>query len=123
MKDPETYLTARGVALASHAGGTKPARIDAAHRVRLNYEFFYFADDKERARFAKDPVATCGLLTDPVRRTRFHPTPASPHAEHAGIQFYFESTATLKAFAAMPDSFLLPRLRMQTLMPPAAPAK
>ena len=122
MRDPETYLTARGIALLDHLDAKKSAQVDSLHRVRLNYEFYFFADEEERAGFVRDPIAACGLLTDPVSRTRFRPTPQSPRTEHAGIPFYFESAANLHAFAAMPDSFLLPRPRMQPLAP-APPAK
>ena len=123
MKDPETYLTSRGITLHDPVDAAQPARLDSLHRARVNYEFYFFASDKARARFAKDPVGTCGLLTDPVSRVRFRPTPTSPHAEYAGIPFYFESPATRQAFAAMPDSFLLPRLNMQALAPKASPVK
>ena len=123
MKDPETYLTSRGITLQDPVDAAQPARIDSLHGARVNYEFYFFATEKERARFAKDPVGTCGLLTDPVSRVRFRPTPTSPHATHAGIRFYFDSPANLQAFAAMPDSFLVPRLRMQALAPKVTPAK
>ena len=121
MKDPSPFLTARGIALRSWFDPAKPAHLDSLHCARVNWEFYYFADRAERQRFAAAPASFCSLVTDPVSRKRFRPKPKSPHMQHTGVPFYFESAQNLKDFAAMPDSFATPRYRMRDLgMPPPA---
>ena len=112
MQDPQTYLVSRGIKLSSFFDASRPAKVDSLHQERVNWEFYFFADEAERARFAKAPAQNCGLVTDPVSRKRFKPKSKSPHAQHEGTPFYFESDENLKLFAAMPDSFEVPPRRM-----------
>ena len=122
MKDPTTYLVARGITLRSWFDPSKSARLDSLHCARVNWEFYYFAAPAERQRFAATPAAYCSLVTDPVSRMRFRPTAKSPHTQHGGVPYYFQSTENLKMFAGMPDSFDTPKYRMRDLgmQPPAA---
>ena len=39
--------------------------------------------------FLTDPVASCGLLTDPVSKRRFRPQRGSPRATHDGVMYLF----------------------------------
>jgi len=119
VKDPQTYLVSRGIKLSSFFDVSRPAKIDSLHQQRVNWEYYFFADEAERARFAKAPVQHCGLVTDPVSRKRFQPKSKSPQAQHEGTPFYFESEANLKLFAATPDSFEVPPKRRMS-PPPAA---
>ena len=112
MEDPEPYLEARGVELTSFFDPTRPAVVDPDHRARVNYELYYFADQKERDRFEADPLAYCGPLTDPVTHRRFTPRRNAPRTDHNGQLFVFESSVSQGVFAAMPDSFALPRFKM-----------
>ncbi len=112
MEDPEPYLEARGIAVRSFFDPTRPAVVDPDHRARVNYELYYFADQDERARFEKDPLAYCGPVTDPVTHRRFEPERKSPRIDHNGQPFFFESSVSHSVFAAMPDSFALPRFKM-----------
>lgn len=105
MKDPETFLTSRGIEVMCLLNPGRPAVLDAEHRAALNHEIYYFSDLEARKRFMKDPLWYCGLLTDPVSRVRFRPTKKSPHTEYNGRPFYFATDSTLAAFRAMPDSF------------------
>lgn len=115
MQDPEVYLKARGIELASWIDEKRPAVLDASHRARVNHELFFFADEVELKRFKKNPLKHCGVVTDPVNRKRFRPTPSSPRLEYQEQPFYFESEATLEQFAAMPDSFATPRFKMKKM--------
>lgn len=112
MKDPETYLVARGVALQDFFDPARTALLDSKYRTQVNWEFYFFADAKELSRFQADPGRHCGTVTDPVSRMRFRPAAASTRTEHAGHPYFFESEANLALFAATPDSFAVPRPRM-----------
>ena len=105
MQDPERYLTARGVKLPSALDPARPARLEPAYRVRVNYEIFYFADSTQLRRFQANPLRSCGLLTDPVSRARFRPSPRSPRTTFKGRPYFFQSREDLEVFSAMPDSF------------------
>ena len=94
---------------------TKLAVLDESHRVFVNYESFFFADDAERKRFLDDPVTWCGWLTDPVTLLRFRPDKGARAVERAGRLFYFSSDSTRAAFAAQPDSFVIPRTAMMPM--------
>lgn len=112
MQDPETYLGALGVELVSFLDESRHAILDSAHRSRVNWEVFFFADQAEKQEFDRHPERYCGPVTDPVNRVRFHPHEGSPRLMHAGQPFLFSSDSTRALFAALPDSFALPRLGM-----------
>lgn len=81
-------------------------------RTQVNYEFYYFADEEGKKRFAADPLRWCGTVTDPISRNRFRPTQESARTEHAGVSFFFESRETQSQFAAHPDSFSVMQQQM-----------
>lgn len=112
MQDPETYLLAREIPVQSYFDDTRPAILDPEHRVRVNYELYFFSEEAERERFLEDPLRHCGLVTDPVTHTRFRPDSDSPRIDHAGQPFFFESGMSRMIFASMPDSFIVPRFKM-----------
>ena len=112
VEDPATYLTALGIAVPSALDSTRAAVLDAAHRSRVNWENYYFADDESKARFDADPAAFVGILTDPVSRKRFRVDPASPRLDHGGNPWFFTSDSTRALFAAQPDSFPITKARM-----------
>jgi YHS domain-containing protein len=76
-----------------------------AHRAAVNYEIYYFADLKDKARFEKDILRHCGVVTDPILRTRFRPSFLSPHEDYMGRRYYFLTDGARAEFAAQPDSF------------------
>lgn len=112
MQDVPASLRRKGVTLQDYLDARKPAVIDAEHCVRLNYEAFFFADAWERERFLSDPVLYCGLLTDPISRRRFRPTPASPRIGHGEVTYYFESDEHRLVFEQDPEAHRLPGWRM-----------
>lgn len=112
MQDVPEFVRRKGLAFQDYLDQRRPAVIDAAHCVRLNYEAFFFADAWERERFLSDPVAYCGLLTDPVSRSRFRPAEDSPRLEHAGVTYYFESAGNRARFEDDPETFSLPGWKM-----------
>jgi YHS domain-containing protein len=63
---------------------------------RVNWEVYFFSDAVAKARFDAESLTYCGLVTDPVTKTRFRPDAGSPTAEYNSRLYYFmnESTAT-----------------------------
>ena len=112
MQDPEPYLEARGIEVRSLFDDTRAAILDVDHRTRVNYELFYFADEAEVARFRAAPLVHCGIVTDPVTYKRFRPRDDSPRVDYNNQPFFFESEMTRMVFAALPDSFLVPKYKM-----------
>ena len=84
MQDVAGYFARRGLPLRGYLDPTRPARLDDAHLVRLNYEAFFFADAAGRERFLSDPTRYCGQLTDPVTKERFVPSSESPFVDRLG---------------------------------------
>ena len=82
--------------------------IDSTHWRRINYELFFFSDSAAIASFEKDPIAHCGILTDPISRVRFRPGDDSPNLVYQNQPFYFWSDSTRNLFQMMPDMYLLP---------------
>ena len=113
VKDPSTYLDQLGVTLPCAADPARDARIDDDHLARVNYEMYYFAEERDRIAFRQDPRGRCGVITDPVSKQRFRPGSRSPREDHAGQPWYFVSDSTRALFAAMPDSFLSPQYSMK----------
>lgn len=112
MKDPGTFLTGLDITLTSALGTGEPAVMDSAHLTWVNHEAYFFASVDERDVFAADPIPWCGWVTDPVSKHRFRPSAESPHVMHLARPFYFAADSTRDVFAAQPDSFFLPVLRM-----------
>lgn len=112
MQDVPEFVRRTGLAFQDYLDARRPAVIDAQHCVRLNYEAYFFADAWERERFLSDPVAYCGLLTDPVSRVRFRPVPDSPRSVHAGVTYYFQDAANRVYFESDPEVLRLPGWKM-----------
>ena len=102
----------KGLAFSDFFDPRAPAVLDAEHCVRLNYEAWFFADDAGRQRFLADPLANCGLLTDPVSKQRFRPRRDAPSAQAGGVTFYFENDAQRALFEADPERYRLPHWAM-----------
>ncbi len=112
MQDVPDLVRRKGLVFQDYLDARRPAVLDAEHCVRLNWEAFFFADRWERERFLSDPVTYCGLLTDPVSRRRFRPTPDSPRFAHAGVTYFFESVANRARFEEDPETLRLPGWKM-----------
>jgi YHS domain-containing protein len=102
-------LEARHVTLPCAVVPGKTAKIDKTLTARLNYEIFMFSGPKARQTFDKNPLAYCGLLTDPVTQKRFQPRNASPQFVYKDRKYFFLSDSTRTAFIATPDSFAVRR--------------
>lgn len=112
MQDVPTFVRAAGLVFDDYLDGRRPAVIDAAHCVRLNWEAYFFADGWELERFRSDPLLYCGLVTDPISRRRFRPRADSPRASHEGVAYYFESEDHRVAFEEAPERHRLPGWKM-----------
>ena len=105
VKDPTPHLAEQKIQLPCPVHPDRTAQIRSDFLERINWEFFYFSDAEARKTFRKDPLAYCGLLTDPVDGTRFHPTKESPSTKHGGRLYYFSSPANLRMFRDMPKRY------------------
>ena len=112
MQDPAAFLPDLVTDLECAVEPSVRARVDAAHCVQLNFETYFVSSDDARTRFRAEPLRFCGKLTDPVTQLRFRPDAGSPHLEWKGKSFYFSSDSTRALFAALPDSFSVPRIGM-----------
>ena len=108
MQDVDAYLLRKGLSFRCYFEAERMAVLDDAHQVRLNYEAFFFAETADAERFRKDPVAYCGLVTDPVTKRRFRPTVHSPRSEHEEVLYFFETDIGRADFDAHPEKYLLP---------------
>jgi len=118
VQDPEIYLNELGIQVNDLFDPTRPAVLDAAHRSRVNFENFFFADTAGKARFDADPIAQAGVVTDPVSRQRFRPAPSSPRLLHDGRPYVFFSEESRAAFVASPEMYAEPDYKM---LPGATP--
>ena len=112
MQDPEIYLTELGVSLPCVMVEGEDAVLDPTHKSYVNHEVFFFSTPEQKEVFDTQPHLYCGLVTDPVSRSRFTPDDVSPRQDYMKRPYFFESDSTLALFAASPDSFAIPRLRM-----------
>ena len=78
----------------------------------MNWEIYFFSTTELRDQFAKDPLASCGRLTDPVTHERFQPTAASPREDFEGRPYFFSREASHAAFRADPAKYAKPMLAM-----------
>ena len=104
MKDPERYVDFVTKLDCPVKRGRKAA-IDSTRRAFVNHEIYYLSDARALEQFRKEPQRYCGIVTDPVNRVRFKPTPRSPRWDYAGRPYFFTKDSTLAVFQAMPDSF------------------
>ncbi len=77
---------------------SRTAVIDAAHRVLVNHEAYFVADDAALQTFKAEPYRYTGKVTDPVSLARFVPTADSPKRTYGPRLFYFSSEETAAAF-------------------------
>jgi YHS domain-containing protein len=112
VQDVPAFVVKKGLVFQDYLDERKPAIIDAAHCVRLNWEAYFFGDPWEKERFLSDPVVYCGLLTDPISRRRFRPRPDSPRFRHGEVTYYFENEANRALFEEDPETFRLPGWKM-----------
>jgi len=107
------YAARKGLPLRCYFEPEASVAPEGAHFTRLNYEGYFFCKPEEEERFLSDPIAYCGLLTDPVSKLRFRPSAASQRAVHEGIVFYFAGPETAQLFAQAPEDFFLPGYEME----------
>jgi YHS domain-containing protein len=112
VQDVADLVRKKGLAFQDYLDARRAAVIDAEHCVRLNWEAFFFADAWEKERFLSDPLAYCGLLTDPISRARFRPRADSPRFSHAGVTYYFQDETNRALFESDPETFRLPGWKM-----------
>jgi YHS domain-containing protein len=128
VKDPEPLLVAQGIAPRCFLHPERVAVLDAAHRVRIDNDFFYFSSLEAKAAFLRDPLRYVSRVSDPVTHARFKPTRRSPHVDQDGVRFYFADAGSRLAFTADPDSFAglhngmlpMPEMSMMPMAPPPA---
>lgn len=102
----------KGLAFACYMDPSRPAIIDGAHAVRVNYETYFFADTATCELFSGDIVRFCGLLTDPITKHRFRPSPESPWQEYERVVYYFRDDASYEMFVQDPERYRLPGYTM-----------
>jgi len=93
----------------------QPAILDAAHRVLVNHEVYFFGSDAAKNAFVANPRKWCGKVTDPVTRERFHPKKSSPATTYSGRLYYFRSAESREAFLAMPEMYKDPTRTMPAM--------
>jgi len=108
VQDVDAFLVKKGIRVADLFDPGREAILDDEHQVRINYEAFFFADTESRNRFAADPRAFCGLLTDPVSKTRFRPDNPHLSVRHGGVLYYFPNTSSWRRFLEDPERYVLP---------------
>jgi len=105
VKDPEPYLLDQDLKLPCPVHPDLPAILTSGLRERLNWEIYYFSSEAACEEFRKDPLRWCGLLTDPVDGTRFHPTAGSPKRTWNGRLYFFSSGKSREAFESSPEQY------------------
>ena len=113
MQSPEIFLKDLGITVACVVDSGKPALLDEAHRVFINWETYYLSGDEALAKFRADPLKYVGTVTDPVTRERFRPTAASPRLEHEGRLIWFAKADNVTRFEAGPEAYIPPMIGMQ----------
>lgn len=112
MQDVPYFLQRKKLEFQGYIDPTRPALMDSAHVMRVNYETYLFADTFGRETFRADPVRYCGLVTDPVSRVRFRPAPDAPRTTHERVLYLFQDAANLETFESDPDLYRLPGYAM-----------
>lgn len=112
MQDPEIFLTDLGIRLSGAVNPDRPAVDDAAHRMSVGYESYFFSDSAAMQTFRDDLLKYCGVLTDPVKRARFRPDLSSPTVSHNNRTYVFASDSSRQAFDMMPDTYAWPTHQM-----------
>jgi len=122
VKDPEVYLNDLEIEVACAVNPRVKAQIEKESCSIVNYEIYFFSEAREKKAFDKDPLAYCGILTDPVSKQRFKPSKKAKGQWFADRAWYFVSDSTQALFAAMPDSFVTPDYSMKPQPKVAEPA-
>ena len=112
MQDPIPYLSSLDIDLHCAIENDEIAALDSTRARRINYEWFFFSSLETVIRFDEDPLAYCGILTDPVTLDRFVPGDDSPIVEHEGVPYYFWSDSTRITFQMMPAMYAQPNYKM-----------
>lgn len=112
MQDPEIFLTDLGIRLSCAVDPAKPAVVDAAHRIAVGYESYFFSDSAAMQTFRDNLIQYCGTLTDPVTRERFRPDQSSPISTLRDRMYVFASDSSRQAFDMMPETYAWPNHQM-----------
>lgn len=113
MQSPEIFLNDLGITVACVVDRDKPALLDEAHRVFINWETYYLSSDAALAKFRADPLKYVGTVTDPVTRERFHPKVDSPRVDYEGRIIWFAKAENVERFKGSPEAFIPPMIGMQ----------
>jgi len=108
VKDPQIYLNELGVELTCAVEEEGTAVLDEAHRRYLNWEVYFMSSEEAAGAFDFDPLRYCGLVTDPVSKSRFRPDKDSPKTVYQERVYYFQSAANLEQFNQMPEGMANP---------------
>ncbi|MCB1151462.1 hypothetical protein KDK88_07915 [bacterium] len=108
VQGPEIWLNQLGVSVPCVVKTDRPAMLDEAHRVFINYETYYLADAEALATFRAAPWRFTGKVTDPVSNVRFEPDGDSPRRTHKGRLFYFATAEHAETFAREPGAYATP---------------
>jgi len=112
VQDAELFLTKQGIEVTDYFDPARKAPLVQPHKLRVNYENYFFADTEGLERFRQDPGHWCGLVTDPVTKQRFHPGAGKQALAHEGALYYFSSGSSRARFESHPARYALPRFRM-----------
>ena len=110
VQGPEIFLNDLGVRVPCVVDPARPASLDEAHRVFVNWETYYLCDDAALATFKAAPWKYTGMVTDPVSRERFQPDGDSPTASHGDRAFYFQTAEHAETFAKAPAEYATPQV-------------
>jgi YHS domain-containing protein len=108
VQDPQIQLQELGITIPDLIDPKRLAVLDATHRTFVNFETFFFASEDDKRRFDADPTGSCGILTDPVTKTRFRPSHGSPRGSYADRLYVFLDEASRAAFDRDPEAFARP---------------
>jgi YHS domain-containing protein len=112
VQDPQIFLNQLGVELACAVSDDRAAVIDESHRRQINWEVYFLSGDDAATTFDANPLQYCGLVTDPVSKTRFRPGDDSPRTVYQDRVYYFETAANLEQFNEMPEGLANPAHKM-----------
>lgn len=113
MQSPELFLNDLGITVNCVVDPARPALLDEAHRVFVNWETYYLSSDEALVKFRADPLRYVGTVTDPVTRERFRPNGRHTRIEHEGRIIWFAKAENLTRFRAGPEAYVPPMIGMQ----------
>jgi len=115
VQGPEVFLNDLELSVNCVVNTNQKAQLDPEHRVFVNWETYYFSDNKAVKKFNKSAYKFTGKLTDPVSQKRFQPDKKSPSRTIDGRLFYFLNKDNALAFDADPDAFVTPVVGMKKM--------